>query len=107
MKKVLFGIILLVGFILPVKAEELYELIPVDKHATVETENFIYKDFYDLYDDGDLIHLFFCVQKILIFLLSFYYQVDMFFSFVPPPDINLHYYNNKIVDLSMKTSFLN
>lgn len=62
---------------------------------------FICKELYVLCDDDDLIYLTFYVQKIQVFLIFSYYLVDMFFSFLPPPNINLHYYNNKFVVLSI------
>lgn len=56
MKKFLLGIIVLLSFLsLPVYAEEkyaLYQLIPINKHATVETDHFIYRDFY--YNDNEM-----------------------------------------------------
>ena len=64
-----------------------------------------YKDFYVLYDDDYLRFLKIYVQKIHVFLLFYDYLVDMFFSSIPPPDINLHYYNNKYLILSIKYAF--
>ena len=55
MKKLLIGIIILISFLsLPVYAEDydLYQLIPINKHANVETDHFIYKDFY--YNDNEM-----------------------------------------------------
>ena len=54
MKKVLFVCILFLAFTLNVKAREygLYQLIPVNSDATVETENFVYSNFY--YNDNEM-----------------------------------------------------
>ena len=56
MKKLFVGIILFLSFLsLPVYAVDdydLYQLIPINKHANVETDHFIYKDFY--YNDNEM-----------------------------------------------------
>ena len=55
MKKILFGLLMLIGFsILQVNAAnyELSELIPVNTETTIVTNNFSYKDFY--YNDNEL-----------------------------------------------------
>ena len=54
MKKVLFLCILFLSFTLNVEASEygLYQLIPVNSDATVETENFVYSNFY--YNDNEM-----------------------------------------------------
>ena len=47
MKRIKLLVLLLIGFaFINVNAADLYELIPVDTPATIETEHFIYQDFY-------------------------------------------------------------
>ena len=64
-----------------------------------------YKVFYVPFYDENLIFLLIYVRKNHVSLLFYDYLVDMFSSLSPPPDINLHYYNNKYLILSIKYAF--